>query len=73
MAYSWELRDKIMGTVEQDTARIIVEEMNLPINSEQVQVELKKLQRETLKQAQLMPGNFVVCLSCDTLDSVSII
>lgn len=46
----------VMGTVEQDTAKILVNEMNLPITEEEFRVQIKELQRDGLSQAQLLPG-----------------
>lgn len=54
--YTWELRDMVMGTVEQDTAKILVNELNLPISPDEFRVQLKEYQRDGLCAAQLMPG-----------------
>lgn len=54
--YTWELRDMVMGTVEQDTAKILINELNLPLTSEQFRAELKASQKGGLSQAQFMPG-----------------
>lgn len=54
--YTWELRDMVMGTVEQDTAKILVNECNLPITVDEFRTQIKELQRDELRKAELMPG-----------------
>lgn len=46
----------VMGTVEQDTAKILVNELNLPVTDLELRVELKGHQKNGLSQAQFMPG-----------------
>lgn len=54
--YPWELRMKVLGRTEQQTAHMIVEELKLPVSHKQYQTEVKNVVLDLLKNAPLMPG-----------------
>lgn len=51
-----EVKLKVLGTVEQDTAKIVVRELELPISPEEFLVVYKKKVKDELKNPALMPG-----------------
>ncbi|XP_069676830.1 pseudouridine-5'-phosphatase-like isoform X1 [Periplaneta americana] len=54
--YTPELREKVLGTVEQDTCAILVRELNLSVDPQQIMTQQQLLQKEMLAGANLMPG-----------------
>lgn len=54
--YTVDVRIKILGTPEPSTAKIAVEEMQLPITPEQFLEIYKPMCLESLKNPSLMPG-----------------
>ncbi|PSN32125.1 Pseudouridine-5'-phosphatase [Blattella germanica] len=54
--YTFELREKVMGTIEKDTCAIIARELNLPVTPEELLDQQHALQEEMLTQVPLMPG-----------------
>ncbi len=57
--YSRDLRVKVLGTTEQMSAQIIVDELQLPITPFEYQQEVKKILHKTLPDAALMPGRYL--------------
>lgn len=57
--YTNEIVGKVTGTVERESARIAVTEMNLPMPVEEFQTEFRTLSHEYFKKfgAPLMPGS----------------
>lgn len=55
-SYTIELRNMVLGTVEQDCAKIIISELNLPVSPEELRTQIKELQAKCLSTAQFMPG-----------------
>lgn len=47
---------KVIGTLEMDSARIVATGLNLPLTPEELNIELKKLQKEMFHKATLMKG-----------------
>lgn len=54
--YTVDIKLKILGTPEPETARLAVKEMNLPITTEQFLAEYKEGVWEELKNPPLLPG-----------------
>lgn len=54
--FTWELKLKQMGKREQDSAKIAIDELNLPITVEQYLDEMHKGQAELFPKADLLPG-----------------
>ncbi|XP_028144792.1 probable pseudouridine-5'-phosphatase [Diabrotica virgifera virgifera] len=54
--YTEECQHKVLGTCEADTARIVVQELGLPITPEEFLVLFKKKHETELAQAELLPG-----------------
>ncbi|RZF32007.1 hypothetical protein LSTR_LSTR007085 [Laodelphax striatellus] len=54
--YTEDIRVKVLGTKEQDTAKIIIESYKLPLSVEEFSKESKKLQLNDLSKATLLPG-----------------
>lgn len=54
--YTKDIRLKILGTPEKDTARIAVTEMGLPLSPEEFLVIYKEKGRKELQNLVLMPG-----------------
>jgi hypothetical protein len=58
--YSPELRLAVLGTKEQDTARIIVESLNLPVSPKEFAIKAKVEQVKVMGKADLMPGDYLI-------------
>lgn len=58
--YPIELRKKILGTTELNTATVITKELNLPLTPDEYQTEVKKLQKDRLHTAEIMPGQLCI-------------
>lgn len=54
--YTSEVRNKLLGTIERDTCRICVEEMELPITPEEFLKEYKEKCKKAMEGVALMPG-----------------
>ncbi|CAG9769325.1 unnamed protein product [Ceutorhynchus assimilis] len=54
--YSHELLLKILGTTEEDTARIFIKELNIPLTLEEFLKIFSKKTEEELQHPPLMPG-----------------
>ena len=54
--YTWDVRMKVMGIREQETAKIIVNDLDLPLTYEEYLKEAICLQRSLFQQAEFMPG-----------------
>lgn len=55
--YTDDVRLKVVGTNEQDTARILVEELNIPKTPEDFFTECFEHFKTVLNKAELKPGN----------------
>nr|CAD7456573.1 unnamed protein product [Timema tahoe] len=54
--FSWDLKLKIMGTTEMDSARLMVQELDLPISAEEFTEAVRKIHHSFLSKCSLMPG-----------------
>lgn len=54
--YTDDVRIKVVGTKEQDTCRIIVEELKLPTSSTEFADELFEYYKSSLGRAEIKPG-----------------
>ncbi|KAJ8974886.1 hypothetical protein NQ317_011732 [Molorchus minor] len=54
--YTSDIKLKILGTPEKDTARLAVSEMQLPISPEEFLVDYKERVKKELQNPELMPG-----------------
>lgn len=54
--YTDDVRIKVVGTKEQDTCRIIVEELKLPTSSIEFAEELFEYYKSSLGRAEIKPG-----------------
>ncbi|KAJ9582545.1 hypothetical protein L9F63_003103, partial [Diploptera punctata] len=54
--YTFEVREKVLGTIEKDTSAIIIRELNLPVTVEEFLDQLHTVQEELLPKTPLMPG-----------------
>ena len=56
LAFTWDLKVRQMGLPSAELAKLVVQELRLPIPPEQYTREVKEIQQETFPQCQLMPG-----------------
>ncbi|CAG9839856.1 unnamed protein product [Diabrotica balteata] len=54
--YTEECQHKVLGTREPDTAKIVVQELGLPITPEEFLVLFRKNQETELAQTEMLPG-----------------
>ncbi|XP_054267432.1 probable pseudouridine-5'-phosphatase [Macrosteles quadrilineatus] len=54
--YTDEVKLKVVGSKEQDTYRILVEELNLPVTPDELAKECFAYFKEALERAELKPG-----------------
>ncbi|CAH1119193.1 unnamed protein product [Phaedon cochleariae] len=54
--YTEDCRIKVLGTPEQDTAKIVVKELDLPITPDEFLVIYKEMQKTELQNPVLLPG-----------------
>ncbi|CAH1155230.1 unnamed protein product [Phaedon cochleariae] len=54
--YTKDVKIKVMGTPEPETARIIIQELELPLTPEEFLAKYEVKVREDLKSPKLMPG-----------------
>lgn len=54
--YSWELRQKVMGKTFGEGAKMIIEELNMPITVDEFQKECATLFEDELPNAKVLPG-----------------
>lgn len=54
--YVTEVKLKVLGTPEQDTAKILIRELDLPLSSEEFLLMYKLKVKEELQNPSLMPG-----------------
>ncbi|XP_060524080.1 pseudouridine-5'-phosphatase-like isoform X2 [Cylas formicarius] len=54
--YTLDIKLKVLGTAEPETASIIIRECQLPISHEEFLVEYRAKMKEELKNPMLMPG-----------------
>lgn len=55
-SYTFDVREKVLGTMEKDSCAILVQELNLPISPQALLAQQRQLQREMLPKTKLMPG-----------------
>lgn len=55
-SYTYEAREKVLGTMEKDSCAILVQELSLPVTPQDVLDQQRLLQREMLPKTKLMPG-----------------
>jgi hypothetical protein len=55
-SYTFEVREKVLGTMEKDSCAILVKELDLPLSPEELMAQQRQLQREMLPKNKLMPG-----------------
>ncbi|XP_023708218.1 pseudouridine-5'-phosphatase isoform X3 [Cryptotermes secundus] len=55
-SYTFDVREKVLGTVESDSCAILVKEVNLPMSPQELLSQQRLLQREMLPKTKLMPG-----------------
>jgi hypothetical protein len=61
-SYTFEVREKVLGTMEKDSCAILVQELDLPISPQELLAQQCKLQREMLPKTKLMPGKIKIFL-----------
>jgi hypothetical protein len=61
-SYTYEVREKILGTMEKDSSAILVQELNLPVTPQDVLAQQHLLQTEMLPKTKLMPGKINIFL-----------
>lgn len=54
--YTWELKLRVMGTPGPDSARLVIDELRLPLTTEEYLAEMDRLYAELFPKAELMPG-----------------
>ncbi|XP_023024806.1 probable pseudouridine-5'-phosphatase [Leptinotarsa decemlineata] len=54
--YTRQLKIKVMGTTEPETARLIVTELQLPLSPQEFLVKYERKVKEKLQHPRLMPG-----------------
>ncbi|XP_067013843.1 pseudouridine-5'-phosphatase [Anabrus simplex] len=54
--YTWDVRSKVMGTKEDVSAQIVVQELQLPISAEEFLVQQFEIQKTVLPTVPLLPG-----------------
>lgn len=54
--YPWDVRMKVMGTTEQNTAQVVIDEVSLPLTVPQFLEKLDELMREAFLRVKLMRG-----------------
>jgi len=61
--YTYEVREKILGTVEKDSCAILTRELNLPVTPQDVLAQQHQLEKDMLPKTTLMPGktNIFLC------------
>jgi pseudouridine-5'-monophosphatase len=60
--YTFEVREKVLGTVETDSCAILIKELNLPISPQELLIQQRLLQKEMLPKTKLMPGKINIFL-----------
>jgi hypothetical protein len=61
-SYTFEVREKVLGTVESDSCAILIKELNLPISPQELLIQQRLLQKEMLPKTKLMPGKINIFL-----------
>jgi pseudouridine-5'-monophosphatase len=56
LAFTWDLKVRQMGLPSDELAKLVVQELRLPISPEQYTREVKAIQQETFPHCQLLPG-----------------
>ncbi|CAN7983818.1 unnamed protein product [Ixodes hexagonus] len=54
--YSWDVKVRVMGATGRDSARMVVELLDLPLSVDQYLAEVEALYAQLFPSAQLMPG-----------------
>jgi pseudouridine-5'-monophosphatase len=61
-SYTYEVREKVLGTMEKDSCAILVQELDLPVTPQEILAQQRLLQREMLPKTKLMPGKINIFL-----------
>lgn len=62
-SYTFDVREKVLGTVESDSCAILVKEVNLPMSPQELLSQQRLLQKEMLPKTKLMPGKITFFLA----------
>lgn len=63
--FTKDVRIKILGTPEPDTARIAIKEMDLPLSIEEFLTIYRAKVKEVLQHPPLMPGMYLFLFYCN--------
>lgn len=62
--YFWEVRVRLLGTTEQNTSKIAVTELGLPITVEEFRTQFSTMGRQRLNDVGMMKGVHNGCMWC---------
>lgn len=62
-SYTFDVREKVLGTMESDSCAILVKELNLPMSPQELLSQQRLLQKEMLPKTKLMPGKINIFLA----------
>ncbi|KAK8780527.1 hypothetical protein V5799_018134 [Amblyomma americanum] len=54
--FTWEVKSAVMGYVGSETARFLIERLQLPLSVKEFEAELHQIHLELFPTARLMPG-----------------